>query len=131
VKKSLRQHCPKGVDVFFDNVGGDILDVVLTQLARKARIVICGAISQYNSTTGMKGPANYMSLLVNRASMTGMVVFDYADRYAEAGREMAGWIAAGKLKTREDIVTGLETFPEALLKLFKGENFGKLVLKVA
>jgi NADPH-dependent curcumin reductase len=131
VKKSLRQHCPKGVDVFFDNVGGDILDIVLTQLARKARIVICGAISQYNSTTGFKGPANYMSLLVNRASMTGMVVFDYADRYAEAGREMAGWIAAGKLKTREDIVTGLETFPETLLKLFRGENFGKLVLKVA
>jgi NADPH-dependent curcumin reductase CurA len=131
VKKSLRQHCPKGVDVFFDNVGGDILDAVLTQLARKARIIICGAISQYNSTTGVKGPANYLSLLVNRATMTGMVVFDYADRYAEAGREMAGWIAAGKLKTREDIVSGLETFPDTLLKLFAGENFGKLVLKVA
>jgi len=131
VKKALRQHCPKGVDVYFDNVGGDILDIVLTQLARHARIVICGAISQYNSTTGVKGPANYMSLLVNRASMTGMVVFDYAERYAEAGREMAGWIAAGKLKTREDVVRGLETFPETLLKLFKGENFGKLVLEVA
>src|ERR1041384_2110790 len=85
VKKSLRQHCPKGVDVYFDNVGGDILDAVLTQLARKARIIICGAISQYNSTTGVKGPSNYLSLLVNRASMTGMVVFDYADRYPEAG----------------------------------------------
>jgi hypothetical protein len=131
VKKSLRQHCPKGVDVYFDNVGGDILDTVLTQLARKARIVICGAISQYNSTTGVKGPSNYLSLLVNRASMTGMVVFDYADRYADAGREMAGWYQAGQLKTREDIVTGLETFPEALLKLFSGENFGKLVFKVA
>jgi NADPH-dependent curcumin reductase CurA len=130
VKKSLRQHCPQGIDVFFDNVGGDILDIVLTQLARRARIIICGAISQYNSTTGVKGPANYLSLLVNRASMTGMVVFDYAERYPEAGREMAGWIAAGKLKTREDIVTGLETFPETLLKLFRGENFGKLVLKV-
>lgn len=131
VKKALRQHCPSGVDVYFDNVGGDILDIVLTQLARKARIVICGAISQYNSTTGVKGPSNYMSLLVNRASMTGMVVFDYADRYAEAGREMAGWIKSGQLKTREDIVEGLETFPETLLKLFSGENFGKLVLKVA
>ena len=85
VKKALRQHCPKGVDVYFDNVGGDILDTVLTQLARDARIVICGAISQYNSTTGVKGPANYMSLLVNRASMTGMVVFDYADRYRGGG----------------------------------------------
>lgn len=131
VKKALRQHCPKGVDVYFDNVGGDILDTVLTQLARHARIVICGAISQYNSTAGFKGPANYMSLLVNRASMTGMVVFDYADRYPQAMREMSGWLAAGKLKTREDIVAGLTTFPETLLKLFRGENFGKLVLKVA
>ncbi|WP_116807779.1 NADP-dependent oxidoreductase [Steroidobacter cummioxidans] len=131
VKKALRQHCPKGVDVYFDNVGGDIIDTVLTQLARKARIIICGAISQYNNTTAMKGPSNYMSLLVNRASMTGMVVFDYADRYGEAGREMAGWLKSGQLKTREDIVHGLETFPETLLKLFSGENFGKLVLKVA
>lgn len=131
VKKALRQHCPSGVDVYFDNVGGDILDAVLTQLARKARIIICGAISQYNNTTAVKGPSNYLSLLVNRASMTGMVVFDYADRYAEAGREMAGWIKSGQLKTREDIVEGLETFPETLLKLFSGENFGKLVLKVA
>jgi len=131
VKRTLRQHCPQGVDVYFDNVGGEILDTVLTQLARNARIVICGAISQYNSTTGVRGPANYMSLLVNRASMTGMLVFDYASRYPEAMREMAGWLAAGKLKTREDIVAGLETFPETLLKLFKGENFGKLVLKVS
>jgi NADPH-dependent curcumin reductase CurA len=72
-----------------------------------------------------------MSLLVNRASMTGVLVFDYADRYGEAAREMAGWIAAGKLKTREDIVKGLETCPETLLKLFRGENLGKLVLQVA
>jgi NADPH-dependent curcumin reductase len=131
VKQALRQHCPKGVDVYFDNVGGEILDIVLTQLARKARIVICGAISQYNSTTGTKGPANYLSLLVNRASMTGMIVFDYADRYPEAGREMAAWLKSGQLKTREDIVEGLETVPETLLKLFSGENFGKLVIKVA
>jgi NADPH-dependent curcumin reductase len=131
VRKALQQHCPKGIDVYFDNVGGDILDAALTQLARGARIVICGAISQYNNTTPIKGPSNYLSLLVNRASMKGMVVFDYADRYAEAGREMAGWIAAGKLKSREDIVEGLETFPETLLKLYKGENIGKLILKVA
>jgi hypothetical protein len=131
VKKALRTHCPKGVDVYFDNVGGDILDAVLTQLAFRARIVICGAISQYNNTTAVKGPSNYLSLLVNRASMTGMVVFDYADRYGEAAREMAGWMAAGKLKSREDIVEGFQTFPETLLKLFKGENTGKLVLKVA
>jgi NADPH-dependent curcumin reductase CurA len=130
VKTALREHCPKGVDVYFDNVGGEILDAVLTQLAMHARIVICGAISQYNEAK-MKGPSNYMSLLVNRASMTGMVVFDYASRYAEAAREMAGWMATGQLKSREDVVAGLETFPDTLLKLFKGENTGKLVLKVA
>jgi len=130
VKTALREHCPKGVDVYFDNVGGEILDTVLTHLAMHARIVICGAISQYNESK-MKGPSNYMSLLVNRASMAGMVVFDYASRYAEAAREMAGWMATGQLKSREDIVEGLETFPDTLLKLFKGENTGKLVLKVA
>ncbi|CAN5610928.1 hypothetical protein BH10PLA2_BH10PLA2_12580 [soil metagenome] len=131
MKKSLREHCPKGVDVYFDNVGGDILDAVLTQITRGARIVICGAISQYNNTGPVKGPANYLSLLVNRASMRGMVVFDYANQYASAAKELAGWMAAGKLKSREDIVEGLQTFPETLLKLFKGENMGKLVLKVA
>jgi NADPH-dependent curcumin reductase CurA len=135
VKKALKQHCAStksgGVDLYFDNVGGDILDAVLTQLAMHARIVICGAISQYNNTTPMKGPSNYMSLLVNRATMRGMVVFDYAARYKEAAMEMGGWMAQGKLKSREDVVDGLETFPETLLKLFRGENFGKLVLKVA
>jgi NADPH-dependent curcumin reductase CurA len=131
VKKALETHCPKGVDVYFDNVGGDILDAVLTQLARGARIVLSGAISQYNNTTPIKGPSNYLSLLVNRASMKGMLVLDYADRYGEAAREMVGWMKAGQLKSREDIVEGFETFPETLLKLFKGENTGKLVLKVA
>jgi NADPH-dependent curcumin reductase len=130
VKSALREHCPKGIDVYFDNVGGEILDAALTRLALRARIVICGAISQYNTTTGVQGPANYMSLLVFRASMTGMVVFDYESRFAEARQELAGWLAAGKLKSREDIVSGIENFPEALLKLFKGENLGKLVLQV-
>ena len=131
VRKSLHTHCPDGINVYFDNVGGDILEAALANLARGARIVICGAISQYCATGPVKGPSNYLSLLVNRASMTGMVVFDYADRYAVAGREMGGWMAAGKLKSREDIVEGLETFPDTLLKLFKGENTGKLLLKVA
>ncbi len=131
VKAALREHCPNGINVYFDNVGGEILDAALTQLARGARVVICGAVSQYNSTTGFKGPSNYMSLLVNRARMEGFLVFDFAARYGEAMREMAGWRAAGKLKSREDIVPGLETFPETLLKLFSGENFGKLVIKVA
>ncbi len=131
VKQSLRKHCPKGIDVYFDNVGGAILDAALANLARGARIVICGAISQYNNTGPITGPSNYMSLLVNRATMKGMMVFDYADRYAQAGAEMAAWMAAGKLKSREDIVEGLATFPETLLKLFTSENSGKLMLKVA
>jgi NADPH-dependent curcumin reductase len=131
VKAALREHCPKGIDVFFDNVGGEILDLALTQLAPRARIVICGAISQYNNTTPVRGPANYLSLLVNRASMTGMVVFDYAPRYAEAVREMGLWMAAGKLRSREHIVRGLEQFPSALLMLFSGDNHGKLLIEVA
>ncbi len=130
VNKALREHCPKGVDVYFDNVGGDILDAALARMARNGRIVICGAISQYNNTTPVKGPSNYLSLLVNRASMTGMVVMDYTEKFGEAVREMAGWMKAGKLKTREEIVEGLETFPETLLMLFKGENTGKLLIKV-
>ncbi len=130
MQAALKEHCPEGVNVYFDNVGGEILDAVLTRLAMHARIVICGAISQYNEAK-MQGPNNYMMLLVTRSSMTGMVVFDYASRYAEAAREMAGWMATGQLKTREDIVEGLETFPDTLQKLFKGENTGKLVLKVA
>jgi NADPH-dependent curcumin reductase CurA len=130
VKQSLQKHCPRGIDVYFDNVGGTILEAALSNLARGARIVICGAISQYNNSGPMAGPRNYMSLLSNRATMKGMLVFDYVDRYPQARAEMAGWMAAGKLKSREDIVEGLETFPEALLKLFKGENLGKLMLKV-
>jgi NADPH-dependent curcumin reductase CurA len=131
VKAGLREHCSNGIDVFFDNVGGEILDTALTQLAPKARVVICGAISQYNNTTPYRGPSNYMSLLVNRASMTGMVVFDYAERYGEAQREMASWMAAGKLKSKEDIVYGLDQFPSALQRLFTGENHGKLLLELA
>ncbi len=130
LKAGLSKRCPRGVDVYFDNVGGEVLDTVLTQLARGARIVICGAISQYNTTGRIVGPSNYMSLLVNRASMTGMIVFDYADRYADAAKELAGWMAAGRLKSREEIVEGLEAFPDALLRLFRGENLGKLVLQV-
>lgn len=130
VYKAMKQHCPKGIDVFFDNVGGEILDAALANLALKGRVVICGAISQYNATDGMYAPKNYMSLLVNRARMEGFVVFDYADRYGEAAQAMGAWLSQGQLKHREDIVEGFETFPDTLLKLFDGSNFGKLVLKV-
>jgi hypothetical protein len=130
VAAGLREHCPSGIDVYFDNVGGDTLDAALARLAMRARVVICGAISQYNSTDRIAGPANYLSLLVNRASMTGMIVFDYAARFPQAIAEMAGWMAAGQLRSKEDIVRGLETFPSALNKLFTGENHGKLILEV-
>ncbi len=132
VREGLKQHCPAGVDIYFDNVGGEILDDVLARINRRARIVICGAISQYNNTTAVQGPKNYLSLLVNRARMEGIVVFDYADRYPVAIGEMAGYMKDGRMKSREDIVEGgVRAFPDTLPKLFTGANFGKLVLKVA
>jgi NADPH-dependent curcumin reductase CurA len=132
VRDGLKQHCPGGVDVYFDNVGGEILDMVLARINRKARIVVCGAISQYNNTTPVAGPKNYLSLLINRARMEGMVVFDYASRYPQAIEELAGYLKDGRLKSREDVVEGgVQAFPSALLKLFSGENFGKLVLRLA
>ncbi len=131
VREALKAHCPKGIDVYFDNVGGEILDVALSLLGRRARVAICGAISQYNSSEGMQGPKNYLSLLVNHARMEGFVVFDYAARYAEGTKALAGWLAEGKIKAREHVVDGLETFPETLLMLFRGENFGKLVIRVS
>lgn len=130
VAAALREHCPQGINVYFDNVGGAILDAALARLALHARVVICGAISQYNSTTGVKGPANYLALLVTRSRMQGFVIMDYASRYGEAAKEMGGWLAQGKLKSRVDIVEGFDTFPETLLKLFSGENAGKLILKI-
>ena len=130
VRKDIRKHCPEGVDVYFDNVGGEILDAALANLARGARIAICGAISQYNATQGMQGPKNYLSLLVFRARMQGFVVFDYAKDYGKAAQEMAGWIAEGKLHAREDVYEGIENFHETFLRLFSGEKMGKLVLKV-
>ena len=130
VKKALKETCPKGVDVYFDNVGGDILNAVLTQINLHARIVICGAISQYNTTTEVKGPSNYLSLLVNRARMEGIVVFDNIKEYPTAMKDIAGWIESGDMTVKDHIVEGIETFPDTLMMLFKGENFGKLVLKV-
>lgn len=129
-KGALREAAPK-VDVFFDNVGGDVLDAVLTRLNRSARVVICGAISQYNATQTMRGPSNYMQLLVTRSRMEGFVVFDYADRYAEAAREIAQWLNDGTLVAREEVVPGgVAAFPATLGKLFAGENTGKLILAV-
>lgn len=126
----LKKFCPDGVDIYFDNVGGEILDAALSKLRMHARVVICGAISQYNNKGIMKGPSNYLSLLVNRATMQGMVVFDYKDEYTKAMQDYATWYKQGKLKSREDIYEGLENFHETFLRLFSGEKMGKLVLKV-
>ena len=130
IRDGLKEHCPKGIDVYFDNVGGEILDTVLTKINFKARIPICGAISQYNNKEAVKGPSNYLSLLVNRARMEGLIVFDWQDRYAEAGMQMGQWMQQGKLKSREHIEEGIENFYPTFCKLFNGEKKGKLILKV-
>ena len=130
IKSKLRELCPEGIDVYFDNVGGEILDIALTRLRRHARIVICGAISQYNNKEAVKGPSNYLSLLVNRARMEGMVVMDYGKDFGKAAMEMGMWMAQGKLKTREDVYEGIENFYDTFTRLFTGDKMGKLVLKV-
>jgi NADPH-dependent curcumin reductase CurA len=127
---AMRQACPKGIDVFFDNVGGQILEIALARLNRRARVVICGAISIYNATDPPPGPANYLSLLVNRARMEGFIVFDYQQRYGEAAEAISRWLQEGKIQARYDIVEGLENAPQALLRLFDGSNTGKLMVRV-
>ena len=112
------------------NVGGEMLDAALARIRMHARIVICGAISQYNNTGAIKGPSNYLSLLVNRGTMQGMVVMDYAKNYRQAAQEMGTWMAEGRLISREDIYDGIENFHETFTRLFTGEKLGKLVLKV-
>jgi NADPH-dependent curcumin reductase len=136
IAASLKELAPNGVDVYFDNVGGDTLDAALANLARGARVVICGAISQYNnslddgSPAPPQGPKNYMKIVTARGSISGIIVFDYFDRAAEFRAQMQEWITAGKLHPKEHVVEGIEHFSEALLMLFRGENFGKLVLKI-
>jgi len=131
VYKGIREHCPKGVDVYFDNVGGEILDMALAQINRGARIPICGAISQYNNEGGIKGPANYLSLLVNGARMEGFVVIHFTKRYGEAAMQLSKWVAQGKIKSREHIEKGIDNFYPTFQKLFSGEKKGKLVLQIA
>ena len=130
IYSALKKNCPKGVDVYFDNVGGIILDAALSKLRMHAKIVICGAISQYNNKHKINGPSNYLSLLVTRSSMQGMVVTDYAKEFGTAAKQMGIWMKEGKLKSREDIYEGIENFQETYNRLFSGKKNGKLVLKV-
>ena len=129
VNNGIKRECPDGIDVYFDNVGGEILDAALARINMHARIVICGAISQYNSSS-IKGPSNYLSLLVNRATMQGMVVMDYVKDYQTAAMNMGMWMAQDKLKSKEDVYDGIDNFYDTYCKLFSGEKLGKLVLKV-
>jgi NADPH-dependent curcumin reductase CurA len=129
LRAQLKEAAPDRVDVFFDNVGGEVLDTVLLRLARGARVVISGAVSQYNATEATSGPAHYMQLLVMRASMEGFVIFDYADRFGEGLAQLSDWLRSGELRSREDIVEAdIREFPDVLLRLFRGENTGKLVM---
>lgn len=130
IYSALKKYCPEGIDVYFDNVGGEILDAALAKLRMNARIVICGAISQYNNTSRTKGPSNYLSLLVNRATMSGMVVFDYKNDYPMAINQISEWFNQGKLKSNESIFEGIDNFYEIFLKLFNGNKRGKLILKL-
>jgi NADPH-dependent curcumin reductase len=128
-QKMLAVHAPNKLNIFYDNVGGEILDAALINLAWGARVVICGAISQYNNTS-WQGPKNYMKLVSARASMTGIIVFDFLERYPEAVTQLSEWMHNGQLQYKEHVVEGIDQFSAALRMLFTGENFGKLVLKL-
>jgi NADPH-dependent curcumin reductase len=129
--KRLGELCPDGIDVFFDNVGGAVLDEALARIRLKARIVLCGSISRYNDATPSPGPSNYFNLTSRRARMEGFIILDYAKRFAEATEALAGWLREGRLKQKEDIAVGLENAPKTLARLFTGDNFGKQLLKIA
>lgn len=130
VAARLREACPDGIDLYFDNVGGEILNACLGQLAMRGRVVLCGAISGYNSREAAKGPVNYINLLIRRGRMEGFIILDYFDRFPQAQMEMAGWLAQGKVKSSEHIVEGLENAPEALNLLFTGGNTGKVIVEL-
>ena len=129
--KALRALGPKGIDVFFDNVGGPILDAVLAQLAMRGRIVLCGGIAHYNDSRPAPGPSNYLALVMKRGRMEGFIVLDYLSRSAEAVTALAGWIRDGRLKDRIDVAEGLANAPAALLRVFEGRNQGKQLVRIA
>jgi NADPH-dependent curcumin reductase CurA len=131
VEARLRELCPKGIDVYFDNVGGDILDIALAQLAMRGRIVLCGAIATYNDDELRPGPKHYLNLLLKRGRMEGFLVFDYLPRALEAGMQLWSWVQAGHLEFQVDVVRGLENAPRALARLFSGENKGKQLVRIA
>jgi NADPH-dependent curcumin reductase len=130
VSARLREAAPDGIDLYFDNVGGEILDACLARLALRGRIVLCGAISGYNDRGAAKGPANYANLIIKRGRMEGFLILDYFDRLREGQQVIAGWLREGKIKSSEHVVEGLENAPDALNLLFTGGNTGKVLVKV-
>ena len=130
VDEGLRKHCPDGIDINFENVGGQIMDTILTHLNLKARVVLCGLISSYNATEPVPGPYHFAQILMKRARVEGFIILDYVSRFPEGMAEMGQWIAAGKLKNRVDIVKGLDQAPTAVNRLFDGGNIGKLLVQV-
>lgn len=131
VAERLKAVCPQGIDIFFDNVGGDILDAALASLAMHGRVVLCGAISGYNDVDHIAGPKNYLNLLGRRGRMEGFIVLDFLDRQQEAVAALAGWVAEGRIKSEVDVQHGLENAPATLRRLFEGRNLGKQLLRVA
>jgi NADPH-dependent curcumin reductase len=130
VPARLREACPDGIDLFFDNVGGELLDICLGQLALRGRVVLCGAIATYNEKGKVEGPSNYRTLIGRRGRMEGFIILDYLDRFPEAQAEMGAWIAEGKLQYATHVVRGLENAPDALNLLFTGGNTGKVIVEV-
>jgi NADPH-dependent curcumin reductase len=130
VAARLREACPNGIDLYFDNVGGQLLDICLAQLALRGRIVLCGAIATYNERDKIVGPSNYRNLIVKRGRMEGFLILDYLDRFAEAQAEMGTWMAEGKIHYKVHVVDGLEHAPDALNLLFTGGNTGKVIVRV-
>ena len=127
----LKETCPKGIDIYFDNVGGAILEAALARLARRGRVVLCGAIGQYNDEAPTPGPRNLSQLIIQRSRMEGFLASDYLRRAAEAIPDLYAWVTDDKLKYQVDVIDGLENAPAALARLFKGENRGKQLVKVA
>lgn len=130
VAEALKKHCPNGIDIDFENVGGEIMNAVLAQINLRARIALCGLISGYNATTPVPGPYNFANILIQRARVEGFIVLDYAPRAMECMTELGKWLMEGKIKYRIDEVDGLKGAPLALNKLFEGTNIGKLVVKI-
>ena len=130
IDEELKKYCSEGINIYFDNVGGETLDAALLNLANGARGIICGAISQYNDMQNVLGPKNYMKLVVARGEMKGIIVFDFSDRYPEAYLDISTWLSEGKIISKEHIIEGIENFPMALRMLFEGKIFGKLLIKI-